>query len=435
MPDSSQVAQTKIVLAELFALWDSRSDSYGEVLYGSAVSHEYDKWKNVTTYMFPLHKTERRDADVYADYQDFKIAGGLIPLEEAKSTIVRMVETGQLSLPKLPQVELVAYLYSHCRGRFYGSDDRRFPIQYPFTEFSFGVDTNFKAHAPHRILWAKDYPVFPSAGTAIENLLYAHFGNINAYDGQFSVLVPDYRARIRELRLSTTSAQVRVDCPMGSDENDLVAKVYVEGTDQSSSQDVFEFKKGQASFSTSGFPHHLVLVLISKSKKDLIDQRVFYAGTINPATGIIIDAPEQDLEHLVLAGESDTTEFKRELPQKREDLAVAAVSFANQNGGRILVGVDDSAQVVGCETEKADETITNVLRSYCDPLPEFTAKEAALRQKRIVVITIAPGKDKPYCVRDRGVYVRSGSTNRLATRYELDQMYAEKDRMKSPLGL
>ena len=136
-----------------------------------------------------------------------------------------------------------------------------------------------------------------------------------------------------------------------------------------------------------------------------------------------LESPEQDLEHVTLAGESDTLEFKRELPQKREDIAVVAVSFANSRGGRILVGIDDNGQVVGCNLEKPEEQLASILRHYCEPPLSFGVTETMLREKRVISVTITEGTDKPYLVRDKGVYVRSGSTSRIATRYELDEMY------------
>jgi hypothetical protein len=39
------------------------------------------------------------------------------------------------------------------------------------------------------------------------------------------------------------------------------------------------------------------------------------------------------------------------------------------------------------------------------------------------MVTVTEGKDKPYQVKEKGFYVRMQGTNRLITRYELDQFY------------
>lgn len=81
----------------------------------------------------------------------------------------------------------------------------------------------------------------------------------------------------------------------------------------------------------------------------------------------------------------------------------------------------------GSINEKGDnDAITNLFRSRCSPFTEHQSKKLTLEGKEIVMIHVEEGKDKPYCVIDRGVFVRANGTNRIATRYELDQMYEQK---------
>ena len=39
---------------------------------------------------------------------------------------------------------------------------------------------------------------------------------------------------------------------------------------------------------------------------------------------------------------------------------------------------------------------------------------------------VVEGEDKQYNLRDRGFFVRAGSTERLVTRMEMDKFYAER---------
>ena len=43
---------------------------------------------------------------------------------------------------------------------------------------------------------------------------------------------------------------------------------------------------------------------------------------------------------LVKRGDAETIEFKSQIPQKQEAIAIAAVAFANRKGGRIFVRVE-----------------------------------------------------------------------------------------------
>jgi predicted HTH transcriptional regulator len=72
------------------------------------------------------------------------------------------------------------------------------------------------------------------------------------------------------------------------------------------------------------------------------------------------------------------------------------------------------------------ETLANILRDHCEPPLEVAIQEATVQEKPIFVVTVSQGKDKPYQVKNKGFYMRTGATNRLITRYELDEMYGSK---------
>lgn len=181
----------------------------------------------------------------------------------------------------------------------------------------------------------------------------------------------------------------------------------------------------------SDFPRDLMVALLSKREGELIDQRQFLAGSRYQAEDVIFEIPEQNIEQTILLGESETVEFKRELPSKREGIAIGAVALANRHGGRILLGVTDNGEVIGCPLDKPKETITQILRSYCEPLPDFVVEEVSVRGMPVLLVKIREGKDKPYGVREKGFYIWIGATNRLATKYEVDEMYSAR---QNPFG-
>ena len=50
-----------------------------------------------------------------------------------------------------------------------------------------------------------------------------------------------------------------------------------------------------------------------------------------------------------------------------------------------------------------------------------------------MVIRVEEGRDKPYFVRERGPYIRANATDRIATRYEMDEIYRQKQSGYQPL--
>lgn len=54
----------------------------------------------------------------------------------------------------------------------------------------------------------------------------------------------------------------------------------------------------------------------------------------------------EDIHKLIKAGETQTCEFKRSF---NVETIEALVAFANSDGGRVLVGVDDDGSVIGAD--------------------------------------------------------------------------------------
>lgn len=433
MPSDVQRENTRVVLKELFSLWDNRSSLYGKVVFGSAVARGFDKkWRNMTSVLFPMHRDEIRSTGVTADYGDFKLVEGQMPLEEAKTVLSNVVERDRLCLPGVPEIELQASLHPNSPKHFQHSGPHRFPVFFPYHEFNFSVDQQFKGESTQNILHSVDLPVFPSAVAAIESYLSTRLGDNSQYSGVLAALVPDYRGKIEEIRIGTNSVQVEIACLTGSSERDLIGKLFVRYYGGISITADLNFTDSKASAEIRDFPRDLLVVLLSRKDGELVDRRSFLASSRYVTEDVVIEAPEQDIEQLIQMGESDTVEFKREIPPKREEIAIGATAFANRRGGRIFIGVADNCEIFGCRLEKPKDTITQILRSHCYPPLDVTIDEIQIRDLPIIVVTVPEGTDKPYEVKDKGVYIRAGATKRLANRYELDEMYNAKLGLRNP---
>ena len=77
--------------------------------------------------------------------------------------------------------------------------------------------------------------------------------------------------------------------------------------------------------------------------------------------------------------------------------------------------------------EKDDDSILKIIRYHCEPLIEPEISRVRIDDIPILIIEIAPGKDKPYLLKSRGVaYIRHGSNDYPATRLEFDRIYQSK---------
>ena len=137
---------------------------------------------------------------------------------------------------------------------------------------------------------------------------------------------------------------------------------------------------------------------------------------------------KSELLELIANGENSGVEFKRD-DLRPEQLAKEVVALANFRGGRILLGVDDDGTFTGIHRADLERWVMDtVFGRYVHPMIiPFYEEVQADEQHRVAVITVSQGVTKPYVVRSKDredIYIRVGSTSRLATREQQARLYA-----------
>ncbi|GAB4330988.1 MAG: ATP-binding protein [Flammeovirgaceae bacterium] len=115
------------------------------------------------------------------------------------------------------------------------------------------------------------------------------------------------------------------------------------------------------------------------------------------------------LLRLVAQGESQTLDFKKTIHPRK--IAKTLVSFANTNGGKIIVGVTDSKHIVGVDVEEERYQIDEACQHFCDPKVEVEYHRVEDENgKTVLVVMIPESVHKPHKAIDRHdewkVYVR-----------------------------
>lgn len=128
--------------------------------------------------------------------------------------------------------------------------------------------------------------------------------------------------------------------------------------------------------------------------------------------------------------ENKITEFKREY---LDDIKYAVVAFANTDGGKLYIGINDDGCVLG--VENTDDTmlrLTNMIRDVVRPdVTMFVdCGIEVIDGKNVVVLTVQRGTARPYYlhskgVRPEGVYVRQGASSIPASETAILNMIKE----------
>lgn len=137
-----------------------------------------------------------------------------------------------------------------------------------------------------------------------------------------------------------------------------------------------------------------------------------------------------DLRRLVRQGEHQQLEFKRKA-NFPERIVCEMVAFANSEGGKLLVGVDDDGSIYGCKSWEEDAfVLKQTLERIVFPALELRLQRAAVDARREVLIyDIAASSNKPHFVRegDRKVaYVRVQDRCMQASREMVELMRAAR---------
>ena len=131
-----------------------------------------------------------------------------------------------------------------------------------------------------------------------------------------------------------------------------------------------------------------------------------------------------DLSAQLARGEGLHTEFKG-WPITPDDLAAAIVAFANTDGGRIFLGVDDLGVAVGGmgDLDRATQFVDNVAFNNCSPPVTVLQETVETAGSTVLAVNVPKGDDRPYRT-NRGVhYIRTSSGRRHASRGELLRLF------------
>ena len=130
------------------------------------------------------------------------------------------------------------------------------------------------------------------------------------------------------------------------------------------------------------------------------------------------------IKQLIFEGEGVNVDFKKTITSC-EKIAKTMVSFANNKGGRLLVGVADNGEIKGVKSEEEEKyMLTKAANFFCRPAVELLFEEVYFDNKIVLVAEIKESDSKPhYALGDDKkwwVYIRVKDKSLLASKIVVD---------------
>jgi len=134
-----------------------------------------------------------------------------------------------------------------------------------------------------------------------------------------------------------------------------------------------------------------------------------------------------DIQEILKKDEGKTLEFKRDLSSPGPILKTL-VAFSNTAGGVLLIGIEDKTKHIRGITDSlsAEERLVSLISDKIAPLMIPQVEIISWRKTELLAVRVYPSPNRPHFIKKKGpelgVYVRVGSTNRMADKSVLGEL-------------
>lgn len=131
-----------------------------------------------------------------------------------------------------------------------------------------------------------------------------------------------------------------------------------------------------------------------------------------------------NIRQLILQGENVKLDFKKTISNAQK-IAKTLVAFANNSGGKLLIGVADNGSISGVKAEDEEKYMINkAAHQYCRPALDPKFEEIYVDDKLILIVEIEKSNLKPHYALDENnkwwVYYRINDKSILASKIMVD---------------
>ena len=306
----------------------------------------------------------------------------------------------------------VSYVFSN---QDWGFTKYEYPRMYYHAKFTTETD----GFLPNTPLTGNNCPPYPNSDKALVHLFNVVVGKYNQLDRRLIISIPKFKAKIKSVKVFDNKTDIQIETKNIS-LGQLRLQYYVAGSDYTITKSGEKITNDSFTIETKNAPI-IVLVIITDLSGDVIDKKEINTEYMHGDSNVEVVIPDYNLREIISKGEDKNLEFKGRLREPKRFVR-SVVAFANTKGGRIILGVDENngKYVSVTEPKQAKETITNFIAENCDPKIDVNFQYS--QELKVLIIEVPDGQEKPYFLKDEGIFVRHGATNRHVSKSELNTL-------------
>lgn len=402
---------------------DARAYAYESGLQTTILGRQPDGWRNLLTKFEYVCKGRRTSDPVLYKYRDVIIVRRRVETPEVLGIFGKLVQESTLETGTEPEVvpmETGSSVYYESVRAW-----KREWSEWPGDIVSLNDSSQSRPRPPQTSLVSVDAPYYPSTVQVLYDLFgFRPINDSDYLNGRVILVVPDFRARVSKLTIGRDYLRAELDCAI-LQPSDVVGKTYAENSTRRLAQETVELASPLIELNLDDRATFASVALLSKSTGELLHEKSFDERRGWDDNDVVIKASEQEIEQMILLGETETIEFKRKLDRVR--IARTVVAFANTQGGTIIVGVEDDGRVVGCDPNGVADTVANIVRDRCDPPPTVSTEVVEYEGKTLFLIRVEESTSQVHVEKEHGPLIRVNGTTRTPTSYELDRLYQRRN--------
>ena len=137
----------------------------------------------------------------------------------------------------------------------------------------------------------------------------------------------------------------------------------------------------------------------------------------------------QQIKEFTILGEGKNVDFKRSVPSKVREITEEVCSFANTDGGYVIIGIDNHNQIVGTVIDNNTRSAIQGSIGEVSPTLHYDMYAVMVEEKTVWVIDVPAGRSKPY-VFSGAIYVREGANCQKLTQVDdMRQFFQQNDKI------